>query len=46
MLWDLYVGAYLHVYPLYSRIFNKYIFLLCREKPEGSTGKLGGEIQL
>ena len=31
MLWDLYVGAFLHVYPLYLRIF---IYILCREKPE------------
>ena len=43
MLWDLYVDAFLHVYPLYSRILL--IIFFCREKPEGSTGKLGGEIQ-
>ena len=33
-LWDLYVGAFLHVYPLRSRILLLYIFL-CREKLEG-----------
>ena len=51
-LWDLYIGAFLHVYPLYSRIlliiyiYIYIIFFLCREKTEGSTGKLGGERQL
>ena len=33
-LWDLYVDAFLHVYPLRSRILSIYTFL-CREKPEG-----------
>ena len=33
-LWDLYVSAFLHVYPLRLRIFLLYVFL-CREKLEG-----------
>ena len=33
-LWDLYVDAFLRVYPLHSHILLLYIFL-CREKPEG-----------
>ena len=44
-LWDLYVGAFLHVYPLHSRILIRNIFF-CREKPKWPTGKLGGESQL
>ena len=41
-LWDLYVGAFLQVYPLRSRILLLYIFL-CKKNPEGLIGKLGGE---
>ena len=33
-LWDLYVGAFLHFYPLHSRILLINIFL-CREKSKG-----------
>ena len=44
MLWDFFVGAFLHVYPLYSRILL-ILFFLCKEKPDGSTSKLGEEIQ-
>ena len=33
-LWDLYVGAFLRVYPLRSRILLL-LFFLCREKLEG-----------
>ena len=40
-LWDLYVGAFLHVYPLHSRILLIYIF--CARKSR--RGKLvSGEI--
>ena len=31
---------------LYFRVFIIIIIIFCREKPEGSTGKLGGESQL
>ena len=41
-LWDMYVDAFLHVYPLHSHILLIHIFS-CREELEGSTGKLGGE---
>ena len=40
-LWDLYVGAFLHVYPLRSRILLIYIYIYCAGKSR--RGKLGGE---
>ena len=37
MLWDLYVGAFLHIYPLYSRILliNMYIFFCVGKSRRG-----------
>ena len=32
MLWDLYAGAFLHVYPLYSRILLINIYIFCAGK--------------
>ena len=38
----------MHFYTsiLYVHVFYYYIYFLCKEKSEGSTGKLGGESQL
>ena len=35
MLWDLYAGAFLHVYPLYSRILLINIYIFVQGKARG-----------